>query len=379
MDAGVIRIDHGSDIYVVRSCYHEDGHDLLAFGGEHSVEVYQIGATSAKRLASFHIGTRVTALAWSPRTLSPSSSDNWLIEIAAAGIDFGLHLLTKSASSSEYIFPFGGGLSGHHGKVNDMCFCGGHDQDNARYVASVSDDKMLMVWDLQPTLNISSGVPSPENSSRNTSSPPSPRPQPTAYVIAFPHPLITVNSHPGSSKEFLVSDCRGSIFLMDWRTDPVLTEQGSWRHSTLVELVEPHALRDSLLGNSSQNMGFAAWRRDNADIVGASYGSRFAIWDMSKLRGGKPIHTGISFQDGGHSFRWCPTNPDYFAIAAHSVKRGAVLHVHNIGYVNAQPSIISVAPRPHRIRDFDFMALRGQPLLAIASGQRVAVFSIGDE
>jgi len=166
---------------------------------------------------------------------------------------------------------------------------------------------------------------------------------------------------------------------MDWRTDPVLTEQGSWRHSTLVELVEPHALRDSLLGNSSQNMGFAAWRRDNADIVGASYGSRFAIWDMSKLRGGKPIHTGISFQDGGHSFRWCPTNPDYFAIAAHSVKRGAVLHVHNIGYVNAQPSIISVAPRPHRIRDFDFMALRGQPLLAIASGQRVAVFSIGDE
>jgi hypothetical protein len=131
--------------------------------------------------------------------------------------------------------------------------------------------------------------------------------------------------------------------------------------------------------------------------VGASQGSRFAIWDMSKLRGGKPIHTGISFQDGGHAFRyvpsiytraihclspcnsWCPTNPDYFAIAAHSVKRGAVLHVHNIGYVNAQPSIINVAPRPHRIRDFDFMALRGQPLLAIAFSQRVAVFSIGDE
>lgn len=77
--------------------------------------------------------------------------------------------------------------------------------------------------------------------------------------------------------------------------------------------------------------------------------------------------------------RWCPTNPDYFAIAAHSIKRGAVLHVHNIGYVHAQPSIINVAPRPHRIRDFDFMALRGQPLLAIAFSQRVIVFSIGDE
>lgn len=77
--------------------------------------------------------------------------------------------------------------------------------------------------------------------------------------------------------------------------------------------------------------------------------------------------------------RWCPTNSDYFAIAAHSVKRGAVLHVHNIGYINAQPSIINVAPRPHRIRDFDFMALRSQPLLAVAFSQHVAVFSIGDE
>ena len=125
---------------------------------------------------------------------------------------------------------------------------------------------MLMVWDLQPTLNISSGVPSPETSGQDASSPPNPRPQPTAYVIAFPHPLITVNSHPGSSKDFLVSDCRGSIFLSDWRTDPVLTEQGSWRHSTLVELVEPHALRDSLLGKSAQDMGFTAWRRDNADM-----------------------------------------------------------------------------------------------------------------
>lgn len=123
-----------------------------------------------------------------------------------------------------------------------------------------------MVWDLQPTLNISSGVPYPENPSQNSSSPADPRPQPTAYVIPFPHPLITVNSHPGSSKEFLVADSRGSIFLTDWRTDPALTEQGSWRHATLLELIEPHAVGDSLLGASSQIMGFAAWRHDNADM-----------------------------------------------------------------------------------------------------------------
>ena len=58
--------------------------------------------------------------------------------LTAASIDFGLHLLTKSSSASERIFPFGGGLSGHHGKVNDMVFCGGWNQDTARYVATVS-------------------------------------------------------------------------------------------------------------------------------------------------------------------------------------------------------------------------------------------------
>lgn len=36
------------------------------------------------------------------------------------------------------MFSFGGGLSGHHGKVNDMAFCGGQSEDSWRYVATVS-------------------------------------------------------------------------------------------------------------------------------------------------------------------------------------------------------------------------------------------------
>ena len=60
--------------------------------------------------------------------------------LAAASADFGLHLLTKShhINASEDIFPFGGGLSGHHGRVNDMTFCGGSTDDSAKYVATVS-------------------------------------------------------------------------------------------------------------------------------------------------------------------------------------------------------------------------------------------------
>lgn len=60
------------------------------------------------------------------------------LRLAAATEDFGLHLLTKKADAEESIFPFGGGLSGHHGKVNDMTFCGGWGEDNTRYVATIS-------------------------------------------------------------------------------------------------------------------------------------------------------------------------------------------------------------------------------------------------
>jgi hypothetical protein len=61
--------------------------------------------------------------------------------LAAAGADFGLHLLTKSASATESIWPFGGGITGHHGKVNDMSFCGGRSEDSHRYVATVSGNQ----------------------------------------------------------------------------------------------------------------------------------------------------------------------------------------------------------------------------------------------
>lgn len=37
-------------------------------------------AKSVKSIASFYLGRRITALAWSPRTLSPGASDDWLIE-----------------------------------------------------------------------------------------------------------------------------------------------------------------------------------------------------------------------------------------------------------------------------------------------------------
>ncbi|GBE82570.1 WD40-repeat-containing domain protein [Sparassis latifolia] len=369
-----VRHAHGTDVHVVRACYHEDGTDLVAVGGNHTVEVLLTTPTTCEVIASFHIGTRITALAWSSNVTSPSVSDEWSFELAAAGADFGLFLLSKTVGSEEDVFPFGGGLSGHHGKVNDMAFCGGRTEDSSRYVATVSDDKMLMVWDLDPSIVIAS-PPLPEVDEQSGLLN---RPQPTAYVVAFPHPLTTVNSHPTTSKEFLVSDCRGSIFLTDWRSDPDEGEQGGWRSSVL-ELVEPRALSDSVTGLATKWSGSVSWRRDSADVVGAAYGSKFAIWDMANLQGGKPSVSGASFTEGGNHFRWCPTYHEYFAISAAPPTKGAVIHLYNTGYIQAQPTVYNIGSRPLYVRTFDFMADRGIPRIVAGVGREVVIFYIGDD
>lgn len=269
------------------------------------------------------------------------------------------------------MFPFGGGLSGHHGRVNDMAFCGGQSDDSWRYVATVSDDKMLMVWDLNPSVHITSPA--------SPSSSPEPRPQPTAYVISFPFPLTTVAAHPSTSREFLVADARGNIYLTDWRTDPEENEQVSWRNSSVIELVEPRALSDAIGGTPSRWAGSVAWRRDSPDIIGAAYGSRFALWDLSKLQGGKPNAVGPTFPDGGTKFRWCATFPDYFAVTTNSTAKGAIVHVYNTSYLQAQPTVFNVAPRPLYVRDLDFLGGKGIPRIAAAVGRELIIFYIGVE
>ncbi|THV08055.1 hypothetical protein K435DRAFT_959507 [Dendrothele bispora CBS 962.96] len=363
---------HPTNVAVLSCSHTDDAPDLVAVGGEHSVQVLLIKKDACELVALFHIGTRVTALAWSPRTISPSSSDDWLYELVAAGSDFSLHFLTKTSSESENVFHFGGGLSGHHGKINGMTFCGGSGEDASRYVATVSDDKMLMVWDLYPPDSNN------DTSSMDPNSPSFSRSQPTAYAIPFPHPLTSINSHPSSSKEFLVSDCRGSIFLTDWRSDPGESPDDS---SNIVELSEPRALSDASLGLALHLSGSVAWHRGSADMVGAVYGSKYAVWDISKLQGGKPSAVGTTFSQGGNKFRWCDTHPEYFAISTQSPLKGAIIQVYNSNFLSAhaQPTVFSIAPRPHFVQDFDFVTSGNVPTLAVAVGRSVFVFPIGAE
>ena len=91
----------------------------------------------------------------------------------------------------------------------------------------------------------------------------------TAVVVASePHPLTSISSHPLTSKEFLISDCRGSVYLTDWRSDAQDLEGNGagLRHSNLAELVEPGALAAACMGQSWRWSGLTAWRVDSLDM-----------------------------------------------------------------------------------------------------------------
>ncbi len=133
-------------------------------------------------------------------------------------------------------------------------------------ITRFEDDKMLMVWDLYPSTDVPSPFPSPSPTPDYAHSPSDVRPQPTAYVIPFPHPLNSIRAHPGTSKEFLVSDTHGSVFLTDWRTDPEDGDDGALRHSSVIELIEPSALAAACMGTVKQWTTSVDWRRDAIDM-----------------------------------------------------------------------------------------------------------------
>jgi len=265
------------------------------------------------------------------------------------------------AHSEESVFRFGGGLTGHHGKVNDMAFCGGRGTDNMRYIGTVSDDKMLMIWDLYPDSPAQTGVGDVKIAVH----------QPTAYAIQFSHPLTSIDSHVSSDKEFLVADCRGSIYIIDWRSEPEFAREQDFRHSNIVELVDPSAVISPV-----GSFGSAAWRPGDANMIGAAYGSQLAIWDIMNLHGGQSSRNGISFSDGGHHFRWCFSCPVFLAIASKWSNDGASVHIYNLDYIKAQSTAIQAVRKPHIVDDLDFVDLEGALHIALAMGRKLVVRNV---
>lgn len=105
---------------------------------------------------------------------------------------------------------------------------------------------MLMVWDLYPNFAIKLFQE---------------RPQPTVYAIPFSFALTSIDAHASSDKEFLVADCKGSVYITDWKSDPENAGKLGTYTSNTIELIDPSALV-----SSTGLSGSVAWRPDNADM-----------------------------------------------------------------------------------------------------------------
>ncbi|KDQ12324.1 hypothetical protein BOTBODRAFT_34611 [Botryobasidium botryosum FD-172 SS1] len=379
---------HPTEISAIRACTNEKALDLVAVGGETWVEVLQRDATqpypSFKVLATFLIGSKVTSIAWSPRTASPASAPGaWFLELVVTGADGTLRLLAESATAGAEVYPFGGGLSGHRGRINDICFCNSY-----RYIATAGDDKLCIVWDLDPPGTGNHGKEPPPTASRS----PSPlssesdeqRSDPVAYPITFSHPLHTVSSHSANARSIMVSDSRGTVSVINW-TELVQDQSTAdgWRGHRVVELVDPRALADGLTGLSNTWGGGASWKQDDENVFGATYGSRWVAWNLRQLQGGKPFMSGEGHLEGGHRFRWCPTNPHLFAISTSSPLPGALIKVYHTSFPHA-PRAYRILPRPHRVRDFDWLGEsidadpRNRVWMAVAVGKKVFFLAGGE-
>ncbi|KAG8904322.1 hypothetical protein FRB99_001907 [Tulasnella sp. 403] len=287
---------HPTDVHCVRACLNEDALDLLAVGGENTVEILKRNLEADtpvfELVASFHVATRVRAIAWSPRTVSPSASRKWFLELVVAGADNKLFLLLHSpkqpngdiTDAESEVRPFGGGLSGHHKRINDICFC--TSETYQTHVASIGDDGLIL-WNLYPRINeagdlsfgqhssdggddteeedvfqtITSKAPKPYHKSENTLPP-----QPTAYIIKFPHPLHSIASHPLSANQFMVSDSAGTVFIVDWTKLDSDKPSTMWKGHRVVELVDPRALTDRLTGGKPSWTGGASWKYDDINV-----------------------------------------------------------------------------------------------------------------
>ena len=60
-------------------------------------------------------------------------------------------------------------------------------------------------------------------------------------------------------------------------------------------------------------------------------------------------------------------------------REGALVKVLNTQHLQAQANSITVAPRPRRVSDVDWLATRGIPRLAVAVERDVYIFPISEE
>jgi len=145
-----------------------------------------------------------------------------------------------------------------------------------------------------------------------------------------------------------------------------------------MEFIEPRSLSRLLFSPAPSLTGSVTWKRDDSNTLAATFGDRWALWEQ--LGGSKPLVTGSAFSSGARRLRWCPSDTSLFALSPLSQAHGAILHIHNVGFLNSPPTRFEIVPSPHYIQDFDWMGVtyKESPLVAVAIGKLVHILRIGE-
>lgn len=137
---------------------------------------------------------------------------------------------------------------------------------------------------------------------------------------------------------------------------PTVSAQFSGLNSPYGTLETSEAESRLRLGRVHEKVG-----TDSGECVGSSVCSSF----------------NATFEQKPPLVRWCPSSPDFFATSSASgMGKGAAIQIHNVNHLSASATVITVAPRPHRVIDFDWLATRGTPRIAAAVGHDVLIFPI---
>jgi len=84
------------------------------------------------------------------------------------------------------------------------------------------------------------------------------------FAVSYAHPLHSVVSHPTSSKDLVVSDSQGSVFVVDWRGDEDPTER--YRGLSVAQLIDPRALADARTGMQTVWGGSVSWNQVDSNL-----------------------------------------------------------------------------------------------------------------
>eukprot|EP00041_Stephanoeca_diplocostata_P009654 m.150749 g.150749 ORF g.150749 m.150749 type:complete len:337 (-) comp17830_c0_seq18:66-1076(-) len=249
LQGSTVEVNFDTLIHAIAFSNHPTSASLLAVGGDSKVIVTELigsGPTSESTssllsLEHFHHGTRVAAIAWSPRTIRASDAVAKIV-FATAGGDYKIRIFTSVLDGSN---PTVSVLEGHTDNITSL----GFDNLDGRWLASTGDDGTVRVWDVDAATQHTCTLLA----------------SPGAAVMWHPRDAMRELSED-TAYEFMVAERGGTIKFMEvGRTQPIRSI-----FTTHSPLLDAHwsAVSPDLIG-AVANGQWVTWKRQDSSVAAA--------------------------------------------------------------------------------------------------------------